>query len=205
MMAKGPIDRRAYRTRSALQQALYRLVQDKDYEAITVQDICLAADIGRSTFYEHFTGKDDLKRSGLEHLRHALVNQKPSERAGLNQPFGFSLILFEHALEHRDHYRSLAGGPGGTIVLAAIRDLLQGLVLAELRTDVGATVLEGVPREVVVQYTVSAYTGLLTWWLDGDTTLSPTEMDEAFRRLITQGVGSGARRPNAHSSASRPP
>jgi AcrR family transcriptional regulator len=32
----------------------------KGYEAITVQDIIDEADVGRSTFYSHHAGKEDL-------------------------------------------------------------------------------------------------------------------------------------------------
>ena len=66
---KAVIDRRIPRTRAMLQHALTSLILKKGYEAITIQDICDEANVGRSTFYAHYTSKDDLKRSGFEHLR----------------------------------------------------------------------------------------------------------------------------------------
>ena len=57
------IDRRSRRTRQALHQALIRLIVERGYDEITVADIADAADTGRSTFYAHFTDKDDLLRS----------------------------------------------------------------------------------------------------------------------------------------------
>ena len=69
--AKKPIDRRVARTRGMLHEALLSLIIEKGYEAVSVEDICERANVGRSTFYAHFTGKDDLKRSGLGHLRQA--------------------------------------------------------------------------------------------------------------------------------------
>ena len=59
-----------------LQHALTSLILKKGYEAITIQDICDAANVGRSTFYAHYTSKDDLKRSGFEHLRKELVDRQ---------------------------------------------------------------------------------------------------------------------------------
>ena len=67
------IDRRVARTRAMLHQALLSLILQKGYEATTVEDICEAANVGRSTFYAHYTSKDDLKRSGLESLRRLLA------------------------------------------------------------------------------------------------------------------------------------
>jgi AcrR family transcriptional regulator len=51
-------DRRVSRTRHALHRALFSLLEERPYEALTVVDICERADIGRSAFYEHFAGKD---------------------------------------------------------------------------------------------------------------------------------------------------
>ena len=53
------MDRRAVRTRQALHQELIRLILDRDYDEITVADITESANVGRSTFYAHFTDKDD--------------------------------------------------------------------------------------------------------------------------------------------------
>jgi AcrR family transcriptional regulator len=59
-----------------LQEAHISLILEKGYEATTVEDICDAANVGRSTFYAHYTSKDDLGRSGLEHLRKELVDRQ---------------------------------------------------------------------------------------------------------------------------------
>jgi len=75
-MANKPIDRRVARTRAMLQKAHISLILEKGYEAITVEDICEEANVGRSTFYAHYTSKDDLRRSGLENLRRLLVDRQ---------------------------------------------------------------------------------------------------------------------------------
>src|SRR5580698_1580477 len=105
-MTKRPIDRRVARTRMMLQKAHISLILEKGYEAITVDDICAAANVGRSTFYAHYTSKDDLRRSGLEHLRKLLVNRQKDALAKpgdiRDRSLGFSLTMFEHAHEHID-------------------------------------------------------------------------------------------------------
>src|SRR5437867_644732 len=57
---KGAGDRRVRRTTRALIEALVALVLEKRYDAITIQDLLDRADVGRSTFYAHYRGKDDL-------------------------------------------------------------------------------------------------------------------------------------------------
>jgi AcrR family transcriptional regulator len=59
-MAEGSVDRRVVRTQRELHKALVSLIHPKNYDAITVEDICAAASVGRSTFYAHYTGKDYL-------------------------------------------------------------------------------------------------------------------------------------------------
>src|SRR5712664_3688545 len=159
-MTKPAMDRRIVRTRATLQHALNSLILKKGYEAITIKDICDAANVGRSTFYAHYTSKDDLKRSGLEHLRRLLVDrQKEALPTGdiRDQSFGFSLPMFEHARDHRDHYRALVGGRGGTVSLGTIRQILSDLVRDELAATVHKKSEDVIPRELVVQYMVGAF------------------------------------------------
>src|ERR1700704_3912144 len=116
-MAKDAIDRRSLRTKAMLQHALNSLIQKKGYDAITIKDICDAANVGRSTFYAHYTSKDDLKRSGFEPLRRQLVDRQKealaTARDGKSRSLAFSLTMFEHARDHREHYRALVGSRGG--------------------------------------------------------------------------------------------
>ena len=191
-MAKKTMDRRIARTRAMLQHALISLILKKGYEAITIEDICEAANIGRSTFYAHYTSKDDLKRSGLESLRRQLVDR---QRHALATPgdirdrsLGFSLTMFEHARDHIDLYRALVGGRGGTVALGSIRQILSDLVRDELAATLDKNSADVIPRELVVQYVVGAYMAVLTWWLDGGAKLPPQRMDAMFRRLATAGI-----------------
>ena len=189
-MAKRPIDRRVARTRRMLHQALLSLILEKGYEAISVEDICERANVGRSTFYAHFTSKDDLKRSGLEHLRRELLEQHRSASASMPagpRLLGFSLPMFEHAREHMHLYKALVGSKGGAIALDTIRQTLCDFVRGELAATKGDDA-SGAPRELVVQHIVGAYMAVLTWWLDGGAKLPAHRVDELFQRLMGDGI-----------------
>jgi len=190
-LAKHAIDRRITRTRGVLQHALTSLILKKGYEAITIQDICDEANVSRSTFYAHYTSKDDLKRRGFEHLRNELVDR---QREALATPgdikdrsLGFSLTMFEHARDHIDLYRALVGTRGGTVSLGQIRQILSDLVRNEFAT-IGKNSADSIPRELIVQYVVGAYMAVLTWWLDGGAKMPPKRIDAMFRRLATEGI-----------------
>jgi AcrR family transcriptional regulator len=191
-MVEGSVDRRAVRTRAKLHNALLSLILKKDYDAITVEDICAAADVGRSTFYAHYAGKDDLKRSGLEQLRRTLLTQQPdgseSQIGDLSGTPRFTLSMFQHAREHIDHYRALSGNRGGTLALCVIRQMLAELFRSELVGMAEANAEGAAPRELVLQYMIGAYMAVLIWWLDSGAKLPPEHVDAIFRRLTASGV-----------------
>ena len=191
-MAKKPIDRRVARTRAMLQQAHISLILKKGYDAITVDDICNAANVGRSTFYAHYTSKDDLRRSGLEHLRKELIDRQKDALAKSgnigDRSLGFSLAMFEHARDHIDLYKALVGGRGGAIALGAIRQILSDLIRNELAATVDKKSADAIPRELVVQYVVGSFMAVMTWWLDGGAKLPPQRIDVMFRHLATEGI-----------------
>ena len=96
--------------------------------------------------------------------------------------------MFEHARDHKDHYRALVGGRGGTVSLGTIRQMLSDLVRDELAATVDKKSEDAIPRELVVHYVVGAYMAVLTWWLDGGAKLPPQRIDAMFRRLATEEI-----------------
>jgi AcrR family transcriptional regulator len=190
-MAKKLTDRRAARTKAMLQEAHVALILKKGYEALTIQDICDTANVGRSTFYAHYTSKDDLRRSSFEHLRQLLTDRQRDALAAVDtrdRRFGFSLALFEHARDYIHLYRALARSRGGAIALGTIRRILCDLVNNELSTTADENSEDAIPRDLTVQYVVGAYMAVLTWWLDGGAKLPPQRMDAMFRRMTTEGI-----------------
>src|SRR4051794_23602138 len=161
-------DRRVRRTRKLLQDALMALILEQGYEAVTVQDIIDRANVGRSTFYDHFLDKQALLVSGFEQLHAFLAQQHPALTASGELRMGFSLPMFEHACSYRPVYRAMIGKQSGAVVRKEIQQLLTGLVRDELALLVPNNATP-VAIEIVVQYVVSAFMGLLAWCADHDT------------------------------------
>lgn len=186
------MDRRVARTRGILQEALNRLTLKSGYEAVTIKDICNEADVGRSTFYAHFTGKDDLKRSALEHLRHHLVARQQAALAGggpaQDRTLSFSLVMLEHARDHAALYAALVSDRGGSVALGFIRAILGDLIRTDLSQQHFEPAARPADREGTVQYLVGAFMSLMIWWLDSGATLAPGEVDAMFRRLSLWGI-----------------
>ncbi len=99
-------ERRILRTRDTLGDALIALMQERNFEEITVQDVLDRAGVGRSTFYVHYRDKDDLFLSDvedfLERVSTALTRQGASPKRLLPvQEF------FAHIRESRQFYAVL--------------------------------------------------------------------------------------------------
>lgn len=54
----------------SIMESAIRLFKEKGYEAVSVNDICKAANIARSTFYLNFAGKKDIIDMILNDVRH---------------------------------------------------------------------------------------------------------------------------------------
>jgi AcrR family transcriptional regulator len=180
-------DRRVERTEQLIRGALRSLIQEKGFEALTVQQIIDRANVGRATFYAHFDNKDDLLASGFDDLRASLKARQREAfsraRSLEERVFAFSLELFSHVNEYRDVFRAMVGKRSG----AAVQRLLHKLLADLIRDDVKGTVARGeesrVPTEALVQFVAGALVGLLLWWLDGKMRLSVGEVNALFRRL----------------------
>ncbi|MEM1245358.1 MAG: helix-turn-helix domain-containing protein [Acidobacteriota bacterium] len=86
------IERKKARTRARIVEAAERLMRQHGVEAVTIQDITEAADIGHGTFYLYFKTKDQVLRPLIERLsedvhaevdRAAAGSRDPAERMAL--------------------------------------------------------------------------------------------------------------------------
>ena len=73
-MTVAKLDRRTERTRKALMAAFVDLLLTRGYEDVTVEEIVERANIGRSTFYLHYTGKEDMLKQSMRHPSAHLAN-----------------------------------------------------------------------------------------------------------------------------------
>jgi Transcriptional regulator C-terminal region len=131
-----------------------------------------------------------LLRSGFQTLRAELTEAQRTARASIDgsqgKPLRFSLAMFEHASGYTDVYRALVGGRGGVVAVNEIRRVLSEIVKKELSGD---RYDETVPHEIRIQFVVSAFLTVLTWWLERRPKLTPSQVDTIFRHFVINGIG----------------
>jgi AcrR family transcriptional regulator len=180
-------DARVRRTRDALGDALFALMQEKPFDTITVQEVLDRAQVSRSTFYSHYSDKDDLLMSDAEEFFEAIsmalsAHGDKSDRVFPVQEF------FTHLSDVQPFFKALVkSGKYQENMELARGHFARGIErrLAELPRG------KSIPPNQLpaIAFThAGALLSLLTWWLDRGMRESPGEMDELFHRMIWRGV-----------------
>ncbi len=179
------VDRRVQRTRDALRVALMQLMVDVGWDAIDVQSLCQQANIGRSTFYQHYTNKEELLIANFEALRMALLAQagvqaKASAQA-LAQPaqrLAFVPGLVAHVYDAQHVFRALLGRRSGQYVQDRFRELLVQMV----RSDAPQGIARTWPSDAAAHYLGGALYELLVWWLGHNRPQRPQEIAAIYEQ-----------------------
>src|SRR5689334_15204867 len=187
-MSKKKTDARVRRTRDALGDALITLMQEKPFETITVQDVLDRAHVSRSTFYTHYSDKDDLLMSDAEEFFEALSMGLSAHGDKSDRVFPVR-EFFTHLAEVQPFFKALVkSGKYQENMELARGHFARGIErrLAELPRA------RGIPRHELpaIAFTqAGALLSLLAWWLDRGMRESPAEMDQLFHRLCWTGLG----------------
>lgn len=179
-------DRRVLRTRTALRDALLSLLPERGWDELSVQDICARANVGRSTFYMHFQGKEQLLEGGLNDLRDLLRAEAGRHRDPAEMlPFAHGLIA--HIDQQRRLFGSIIGRRGGHVVQQRFRDMVLQLVEQDLARFAGA----GWRRDASAHYIAGALVALLAWWIESGAARPIDEIERHMRELTRRLVAGG--------------
>jgi AcrR family transcriptional regulator len=181
-------DARVRRTRDALGDALVALMQEKPFETITVQDVLDRAQVGRSTFYSHYSDKDDLLMSDAEEFFES-VSMILSARGDKSDRVFPVLEFFGHIIEAKQFVDALkASGKLDDNMELARGQFARGIErrLSELPRAQNIPANE---RPAIAFAHAGALLALLAWWIDRGMKQTPAEMDQLFHRMVWQGVG----------------
>ncbi len=197
-MAEDRTDRRSQRTRRLLTAALVELMFEKRFEDISVQDILDRADIGRSTFYGHFSSKEALLYSSLGDMLHGLevhMAEEGNAHRGSDAPGGDivllpSLGLFRHIKQHQRLYRALFSSSSLEPVTQNLHRQLAQVVERNLRARaaVPAGRPPAVPLPILADFAAGAFLTLLRCWLEGNDAYTPERVDAMFQQMVLPGV-----------------
>lgn len=164
------LDRRVLRTRRAIGEAFARLVTSRRYDAIRAADIIAESGVGRSTFYEHFRGKDDILLQSVVHVFAPLADAaagKPDSR--------FIRAVLTHFWEQRGFARILFASD----MMPKMQRRLAGLIAERLPDPAPGAA----PKQMIAAGAAAAQLSMLQLWLSGE---APCPVDTLADDLIAR-------------------
>lgn len=84
---------------------LIDMLEKEALETISIRDLCQQAQIGRASFYRHFTSKEQVLKTYISHISEEWMGQIFQEQ-GLDLADQMRMI-FEHFIRHEAFYRIL--------------------------------------------------------------------------------------------------
>ena len=151
-------DRRITKTRKAIYAAFLQLLNQKNFETITVQEIIDLADVGRSTFYSHYESKELLLDELCRYLFHHLF-----ERVGNLTIEEYLTHIFSHFKKNQDHVTSLLFSKNDYF-LRQLQKELEHHVYPMVAKDLQVS-YPSIPASYLKHFVVSNFIETLTWWL----------------------------------------
>lgn len=184
-------DRRTGKTRQSISHALSDLMQEKKYSNITIQDIIDRANVGRSTFYAHFTTKDELFNCCVENI-FEFLNQNVADSIEYTEQRTRILPvaeLFEHVKDNRRLIKGLMSVESAEL-LSIIQSYWNKKIDQYLKTQLPDGREPKVPIHLLTNHISYTMIELLKWWVNNDTPYTSQQMDLYFQELINPCISS---------------
>lgn len=170
-------DRRITKTRNAIYNAFLQLLNQKDYEAITVQEIIDLADVGRSTFYSHYESKELLLDELCRYLFHHLFEREKSISTKV-----YLAHLFLHFQKNQDHITSLLFSKNDYFLRQLHKELehhVYPMLADELKES-----HPSLPVSYLQHLVVTNFIETLTWWLKKGQDFTNQEVVQFYLDLL---------------------
>jgi len=179
------MDRRQIKTRTAIYDALTRLLRKYRFEEITVQQIIDEANIGRSTFYSHFETKDQLlEQMCKEMFSHVFSDSLTPEKShdySKNHEDMRALLehILYHILDHKENIRSIMNGESEKIFTRYFTEYLEsafGEVIVHMDVDV--------TDDFKKQFVIGSFIHTVKWWIARALKEKPEKIIDSYMKCL---------------------
>ena len=176
------LDRRQKKTRAAIFSALQTLLEQKQYSAITVQEIIDEANIGCSTFYAHFEAKDDLLRCLCSEIFcHVFTDLLPQEEDTLdakNLELKLGHILY-HLKENQVNICGIIATDGDGLFIDCFRQYL-----AQLFSRYTMLFPRELPEDFLIHHLAGSFAETVKWWASQNMELAPETVANYYMVVV---------------------
>ncbi len=181
-------DLRVIKTRRLIRDAFVKLVDEKGFKSITVNDISDKAMINRSTFYLHYTDKYDLLQKIVnEAIQNILCLIEPQAHIVNGNPdyeiFLNNLSCIMKAVE-RDAvlYKFILNDKEAL----GITRKCENALLKKLNSSFPMQL--SISRDLCLELITSIYISTIRWWLNNEMKYSPSFLAEELVKFFKSGA-----------------
>ncbi|MGN8644540.1 TetR/AcrR family transcriptional regulator [Gracilibacillus sp. HCP3S3_G5_1] len=179
------LDRRKKYTQMVLKNSLIQLMNEKTFSSITVKEVCLRADINRSTFYTHFNDVQDL----LDSIEEEIIEEMNKSLQALKfakeeESIKMTEKLLEYVRERKEIFEALLENNTGTSFEKRMMDIAKLCVMDN--TPITNTEV----ASYLSTFIISGSVHVIKDWLFNDHKQSPKEMAELINQFNNKGLES---------------
>ncbi|MDP5276445.1 TetR/AcrR family transcriptional regulator [Chengkuizengella axinellae] len=186
-------DLRIIRTRKLIGEAFLKLIKQKGFDNITIQNIADEAMINRATFYLHYQDKYDLLDQMMNSVLQELLNiYNPKKHIQKQQVMISKLRLtiqsvYENVERHRSFYQVMLGEHG----IYDFRVKLEEFVVGRFEENIIELNMNEddfkIPKKILIHFASSAFVGMIDWWLKEENYPTPKEMSLMMSQIVLKG------------------
>jgi hypothetical protein len=174
------LDRRIQKTKKALTEALINLILEKGYEKVTIQDIIDKANVGRSTFYIHYEGKEQLLLDGHNNLN---VKMFENEVTDGESDISFN-NLFNHISENQQLAKAMLGKKGGNMMTEFFKNNIALKIKKRYANQFGKNKVEQKTLIFLSDASSAAIVSLLISWIEDEKSFTKEEISLQCQNLV---------------------
>ena len=182
-------DRRARKTRAALESAYLELIQKKDISKITIMDVTEKADVARGTFYIHFCDIYEL----ADYVEARLLNNlTQSIEFGNISDFNEEIFMIKleraikYMLDNKNIFKRLICTGGSSTFIEKLRHLLEENLFRNATHTKDAPMSEEklYNLHIIINYYISGIIGAATFCLTNDRGYSAAQIAHTLGHRI---------------------
>lgn len=177
-------DIRFYRTNQLITSAMIRLLKEKNFDQITVKNICEYAGISRSGFYLHYLDKYDLvekhQRELMNQVNTLLKNTSPTQLTKET----LMLHMLNYLKNDGQLIALLISDHGSSEIQAQVKSLLKKNAMENVLSHVNIEMASEIEKEYFVAFISNALFGVLQEWINNGQKETPEYLVHLINKII---------------------
>lgn len=177
-------DRRVMRTREAIKEAFFRLMEEKPVEKISIRELCDLANINRTSFYDHYLDFPDFLESMEKEFAQSMLAQYDelfSRADDAEETMRKYLHLIRHSRETKLLFSRLGSQSAQKIFEAAMKE-------RTIPEWVQSGKISPEQAEYLFRYIVSGGFAVIQQWYEGGFAQPEEEIVALMTKVITRGI-----------------